>query len=435
MKNYLITRITSFCAVTAAVITCCAGGAQGKGREPAGASLTIERAVRMALVNNPDLKASDARREAAAGRAGQARLWQNPELELSVEDMPAKSSGWARSKHMAGISQSIPYPGKKRLDNEIGMAGVMAGEAGWRAHQAELARDVKIAFYRALTAEHAAKVAEDLVALAEYSAETSKKRADAGDSALQEQLRAEIQMEQAKTAHSEALEKIAETRRSLALLLGVPSAFNSSLSGVLDDSGSSSALNRGPDAWLDSHPAMVAARAKSRLAGATVRRAEIDHMPDPKVGISAGRDEAVNENLVELRLSIPLPFLDKGKSKIRESVAGAREADAELVATEQRLLAEWGSVRARFKAAASQVAVHRERVLPKSEQALALVKTGFEQGKFSFIDLLDTQRMTAEVRLSYQKKLFELNAARAELESFVDPMSAKQNHSSYNLTY
>ena len=44
---------------------------------------------------------------------------------------------------------------------------------------------------------------------------------------------------------------------------------------------------------------------------------------------------------------------------------------------------------------------------------------GFEQGKFGFIDLLDTQRTTAEVRLAYQQKLLELNVAQAELEALL----------------
>jgi outer membrane protein TolC len=47
------------------------------------------------------------------------------------------------------------------------------------------------------------------------------------------------------------------------------------------------------------------------------------------------------------------------------------------------------------------------------------VQTGFEQGKFGFIDLLDTQRTTAEARLAYQLKLLELNVAQAEIEALL----------------
>ena len=73
------------------------------------------------------------------------------------------------------------------------------------------------------------------------------------------------------------------------------------------------------------------------------------------------------------------------------------------------------------------MANYRERILPKANEALRLVQTGFEQGKFGFIDLLDTQRTTAEARLAYQQKLLELNVAQAEIEALLawSPVGSK----------
>ena len=64
---------------------------------------------------------------------------------------------------------------------------------------------------------------------------------------------------------------------------------------------------------------------------------------------------------------------------------------------------------------------YRERILPRANEALRLVQTGFEEGKFDFIDLVDTQRTTAEVRRAYQEKLLEMNVAQAELEALLQP--------------
>ena len=89
-------------------------------------ALSLDRAIRLALDHNPELRASDARKEAAAGRAVQARAWPNPELEVFSEDMPASRSRMSQAKHMAGISQDVPYPGKKKADSEIGAADAAA---------------------------------------------------------------------------------------------------------------------------------------------------------------------------------------------------------------------------------------------------------------------------------------------------------------------
>lgn len=384
--------------------------------------LSLARAIRLALENNPDLLASDARKEAAAGRAVQARAWPNPELEVFSQDMPVDRSRMSQAKHMAGISQIIPYPGKKKADIEIGTADAAVGSAAWHLHRAVLVREVKIAYCQVRTAERSASVAEDLVKVAEAAAAAASKRNAAGEIPLQEQLRAEIQLEQTRAGKVDAIRETAEARQALVLLLGRPDLREASLTDAPDASTDLAISGWAPSGWLTGHPAMVAARARRDQAVATLRRAGLEPLPDVKVELAGGRDEAAEENLMELRFTLPLPLFDRNKGKQMESQAGVRESDADIVATEQRLIAEWRAAIARYKAAAQQVAAYRDRILPKSEDALRLVQSGFEEGKFAYGDLLDIQRTTAEARMIYQKKLFELNAARAEIESMTQPV-------------
>jgi cobalt-zinc-cadmium efflux system outer membrane protein len=386
--------------------------------------LSLPRAIRLALENNADLQASAARKEAAAGRAVQARAWPNPELEVSSDDMPTHRGGFSKAKNMAGITQVVPYPGKKKADRQIGVADAAAGTADWRLNRAELVREVKIAYCQVQTAERSAAVAADLVRVADAAAVAAAKRNVAGEIALQEQLRAEIQLEQTKAEKVDAAREAAVARQWFVRLLGRPDLSEAQLTGAPDESGKLSLVNSTPSAILAGHPAMVAARARRDQAVATLRRAGLEPRPDVTLGVAAGRDEAANENLMALRLRIPLPLFDRNKGKRLEAQAGVREAEAGIAATQQELLAAWRTAVARYKAAAAQVAAHRDRILPKSEEALRLVQTGFEEGKFNFIDYLDIQRTTAEARLAYQKKLFELNSARAELEAMAEPVPA-----------
>ena len=385
----------------------------------------MARAVSLALENNPDLYASVARKEAAAGRAVQARAWPNPELEVYSQDMPANRSRMSQAKHMVGISQTIPYPGKKKADIEIGTADAAVGAADWRLHRSVLVREVKIAYYQVQAAEYSAAVAGDLVKVAQAAASAAAKRNAAGEIPLQEQIRAEIQLEQTQTEKVDAIRETAVARQELALLLGKPDLRDAPLTDAPEEQADLALSNRAPSGWLAAHPAMVAARARRNHAAATLQRAGLEPLPDVKVGLAGGRDENAEENLMELRFTIPLPLFNSNKGKTIESQAMVREADADIAATEQRLLAEWRAATARYKAAAQQVAAHRERILPKSEEALRLVQSGFEEGKFGYTDLLDIQRTTAEARMIYQKKLFELNVARAEIESMTQMLPLK----------
>ena len=119
---------------------------------------------------------------------------------------------------------------------------------------------------------------------------------------------------------------------------------------------------------------------------------------------------------MELRVSLPLPIFDRGQGRKRETRALADIARYDLDATEQRLWQDFDVAEAKVRAAGEHVETYRTRILPKAEEALRLVRGGFEAGKFGFLDLVDTQRTLAEARLAYLDKLLELNLARADLE-------------------
>lgn len=383
--------------------------------------LTLDQAIGLALTNNPELRSTRGRIEAAAGRADQARLWSNPELSLAIEDWPVSGGGLRDSKDTIGVSQKVPFPGKKRLDGQIGASGVRLSQAEWSLRRLELVRDVKASFFRVLAAEGLAGVSRELVQVAESSATTARKRVEAGAAADQEQLRAEILWDQARTDLSGFERELAAARQDLAMLLGRPDLKAAAVSGRLAEKPDDRLLDHGPEQWLAHHPSVEAARVARDRTDLELRRARLEPYPDVTFGVDGGREGPDDVAIVQFRVGVPLPIIDRSKGRKREARANVDIAQAELAATEQRLLRDWGIASRRFRTAAEQVATYRDRILPKANSALKLVQTGFQEGKFGFIDLLDTQRTTAEARLAYQQKLLELNIAQAELQSLVTP--------------
>lgn len=384
-------------------------------------ALTLESAVRLALEHNPTLRAASARVNAAAGRAGQAKLWPNPELELATEDGPTSGgSVIADAKQTIGLAQTLPFPGKKKLDREIGRAGVRRSAAELSLRRLELVRDVKVAFFAAVAAEQIVEVAGELVRVAEAAATTARRRVEAGAAADQEQLRAEISREQARTELTDFQREVVTARQSLVMLLGRPDLQDAPLAGALAEDADLSVLGLAPERWLATHPSVVAARTNRDRTELELRRARLEPYPDVRLGAAGGWEAAPNRSaLLEFRVSLPLPVMDRSKGRLQEARAYLDLAEAEAAAIEQRLLRDWSAAGQRLRAAASQVASYRDHILPRAGAALRLVRTGFEEGKFGFMDLLDTQRTLAGARLAYQRKLLELNVARAELEALL----------------
>ncbi len=423
MKQYLILKRYGLFTLVVMV----AGGA-GFAAPKVGVAglkeLTLDDAVRVALESNPELRASGARVEAAAGRAYQAKKWTNPELGLNAEDWPVSNGrGFSDAKQTIGITQTLPYPGKKSLDKQIGGAGVKLSEAEWAVRRTEIVRDAKAGFARVLALERSVEVSRQLVAVAESSAATARKRVSAGAAADQEQLRAEVLLEQARTELRGFERESVAARQVLAMLLGRPDLKDAKLGGALAETPNEALLKVDDEKWLGRHPSVTAAQAGLDRAQLAYRRARLEPYPDVKVGVSGGRVGETDESIIQLGFSVPLPILDRGQGREQEARANVSAAEAEREVVQLQLQREWANARSRYRAAAEQVSTYRERILPKAGEALRLVQTGFEQGKFNFTDLVDIQRTTAEARLVYQQKLLELNVAQAEIEALLNPQT------------
>lgn len=386
---------------------------------PAEPKLDLPAALVEAVANNPELRAARARVEAATGRAVQSRLWPNPNLEFSAQDLPVNRGGFSQSKNLAGVAQTVPFPGKKSLDAQIGAKEITAAEWDYLGRELELARDVKVAFFRALAAQKKLEVAAALADTARSTATAVRKRVELGAAPDQEQLRAEIEQERVAVELTSAQRELAEAQESLGPLLGRRPEKIGAMAGELSEQIERPGLDQARDQMLARHPAIHALLANREKAELELRRAKLDPLPDPTFGIAAGRDAGADATIMEFRVSLPLPLFDRSQGRQREARAQSDIVRHDLSATELRLSRNLAVLDERLRAAGRQVESYRTRILPKADGALRLVRTGYEAGKFGLLDILDTQRTATEVRLAYYDKLLELNTAQAELEALL----------------
>jgi len=327
--------------------------------------------------------------------------------------------GLSRSKYYFGISQTVPFPGKKALSHRAARYRIRASELDYRASEIALVRDVTVAFYTVVAAERRKELTAELVRLSETLVESTRERVEGGAASAQEELRAEIELESMRTMLNAIEAERAKARQLFAEILGRPDLQDATLAGALATAPSSELLASVDAPSLLDHPRREAAVAHADRAESELRRARLEPFPDVTFGAAVGQNAASGENLMEFRVSLPLPFIDRGQGQTREARAKLEIARAQVTATGQRLWREAWSAQTTLRAAARQVAAYRERILPKAGRALTLTQRGFDEGKFSFLDVLDTQRTAAQARLNYTEKLLEMNVAQAELRALL----------------
>ncbi|MEK7875873.1 MAG: TolC family protein, partial [Pseudomonadota bacterium] len=82
----------------------------------------LKALVSEALQNNPEIQAARKEREAAQHRVAPAGALDDPMLEAGIVSLPLESLSFRRedmTMKMLGLSQKLPYPGKRGLRQDI----------------------------------------------------------------------------------------------------------------------------------------------------------------------------------------------------------------------------------------------------------------------------------------------------------------------------
>ena len=77
------------------------------------AEIVLGDLLRIAELNNPEVRSAWNEMGAAAGRAWQAELYPNPTLELEAEDIPARDPGLHRRENKIAIVQPLVLGGRR----------------------------------------------------------------------------------------------------------------------------------------------------------------------------------------------------------------------------------------------------------------------------------------------------------------------------------
>lgn len=383
--------------------------------------LTLQAAVERALHNNPELRAVAAQTEAVVAHARAAALWPPPALELAFEDGPAAGvRSLTDSKQTVGLTQAIPWPGKKGLDRETARVVRQAQQAELVARQRDIVREVKVAFFQALAAGEALRVARERVRLAEAAASNLQERVAAGDAWDTERLQAELTAARLRNETTVWQERRAQAWTTLKSLLGQPDLAESALCREVPDllHQAKRLLDTVPDTTRS--PKVQAAEWERHQAELDWRRARLEMFPDPTVTVAAGRGAAPDRDaIVELRLSLPLPPWDGGQRRRQEARARMEAASAMASAARARQQRNLEAVRARLRSGAEQVARDHEENLPRARAMLQWIEIAVAEGRLGTAELLSARQMLAEWELASWERWLELAQAVAEYEALI----------------
>jgi cobalt-zinc-cadmium efflux system outer membrane protein len=153
---------------------------------------------------------------------------------------------------------------------------------------------------------------------------------------------------------------------------------------------------------------------------ANVERAR--RIPDITVTAGGQRDQTLGRNQAIVGISIPLPIFDTNRGNIAAAISRRYQAEDQAAATALRLRSDAATARQRYANALAEVDTLQRDILPGALTAFNAATTGFELGKFAFLDVLDAQRTLLLARAQYLRALAEAHRSVTDIDRLLgDP--------------
>jgi cobalt-zinc-cadmium efflux system outer membrane protein len=380
--------------------------------EPA-TPLTLPAALALAAGANPELSAARHEVQAVDGALLQAGLLPNP--SLSVERVDTRRD--TRETTLL-LSQPLELGGKRAARVQAAERGRDSATAELALKQAQVRADVIAAWFAVLAAQEHLRLAREAEELAQRAAAATARRVVAGKVSPVEETRARVAASSVQLEAMRAASSLATARKRLAGLWGNAAPRFERAEGAMDVLPSLPAL-ADPAALrqrLARSPAMALARSQLGRSQALAQVELSRRAPDLTLNVGSKRSEELGRTQAVFGVSVPLPFFDRNQGNVLESARRVDKARDELAATTLRLDAELSQACEEFELARRQAQALRDDILPGAQSAYDAASTGFEYGKFGFLDVLDAQRTLLQAKSQYLNTLAEAHRAMAAID-------------------
>lgn len=406
-----------------------AGSLDGASRQPADhgagsmavpAILNLKRALALVLARSPALQGAAAEVAARESERLQAGLLPNPELRTTVENF-AGSGRFAATRSAettVELSQLVQLGGDR--SSRVQLATYDRKLAGWdyAARRLDLLTATTERFVDVLAAQRRLDLSRSLLQLARKVESAADNRVAAGKASPLERIRAQILVAQTQSTLAQNKADLQAARQSLASLWGEHRASFQKVVGRFPQQVELPAAAT-LEPYLQNNPAVARWADEINARRAAVSVAQAKATPDVVVSVGGRRLSETGDNAVVASLSIPLPLFDRQQGAIAAARQRVSEAGYDRQRTENRLQATFSSAYGQLSAAASQLQALRSSILPKAQSVFDATTTGYREGKFDLLHLLDAQRALFDARLSTVDANVRYSKAQTQVEGLI----------------
>ncbi len=389
----------------------------------------LKNIIAEALENNPEIKASEARWDVFTSRVKQAGTFDDPMLMLKIQNGlirdPLSFDQENMTSKVIGISQMVPFFGKRELRRESAQLDADASQQAIEERRVALRRMVAETWFRLYFADRSLEIVDKNIATLDVLNRFSETMYGVGKGLQQDVLRGQVErskMEDMKLS-------IQQQRRSLEALMNillyrpadsiVPPIPEATLDLV------TLSQQELEDLALENRPQLRSLSLQIDKAAVGRKLAEKEFYPDFTFSLEYMQREATTmgsegDDMYSLGVSFNLPFQrERRHAMLAEAEAENRMARQDLAMLKNQIRFDVADALARMERSRKMVELYREGLLPQAENSVESALAAYQVGKADFMNVLDSQMKLNNFERDYYEAIAEHQMQRAILEATV----------------
>jgi len=384
--------------------------------------------VATALANNPEVKASEARWQVFKNRSAQASSFDDPMLMLKIQNglvrSPLNFSKEQMTSKSVGITQQLPFWGKRALKGEI--AEKEAESYKWLVaeRKLELTRMVKETFYQLYYIDRSLTIVDRNIRILDDFITLAQTKYSVGQGLQQDIFKAQVERSKMLDMRISLEQQRKTGEANLNALLARPAS--TPVGSIADLEMQPLSLNSEQLEAIaaDKRPLLQSARIAIEKAGAGVRLAKKEYFPDFNVSLEyMQRDPAMGSDgldMYSLGLTFNLPVqTSRRQAAVAESNAEITMATEELNGIKNTIQAGVADLVAQMERRRKVAELYKTGILPQAQQSLESSVIGYRVSKVDFLALLDSMVTLLNYEREYYDSVSDYQVKRAQLEALV----------------
>ena len=405
-------------------------------------TLTLDRALEIALSDNPTIKVAE--EEIALKKVTHKETWQNLLPQASIDGtwnhtISAAQMNLGGQSFKMGMDNSNTVSGVLNISLPISAPSVykamsmtktdieLAVEKS-RASKLDLVNQVTKGYYQLMLTQDSYDVLQKSYKLAEDNYNIVNAKYQQGAVSEFDKISAEVQMRSIKPNVISAGNAVTLSKLQLKVLMGVTADVDIEIADNLGNYETelfANELNQ-PAANLNNNTTMKQLDLNRKMLNQNIKSLRANFMPTLGMNYSYQYQSLYNEdwNILDYNwsgssalmftLSIPL-YKASNFTKLKSNRIQIRQLEQNRLDTERKLNMQITSYQNNMAASSEQVVSNRENVM-QAQKAVQIAGKRYEVGKGTVLELNTSQVQLTEAELTYNQSIYDYLVAKADLD-------------------